>query len=247
MDSWELLYFSVMVVIATAVQTITGFALGLILVALCTAFGVMSVIDCAAIVSLVSMMNTGLLLRRSYRDLNGHVVMAIMLGLIPTLLLGFYWLDQVGRDQVSLLRTIIGAMVLVAGMTLMLRPSPYSSLSAKPSFFGSGLIGGLFGGLFSAAGAPIAYLMYRQPLAISVIRSSLLAVFFLSTFVRAVTGGFAGHYTPDVLIKTLVAAPVMLVTTMLIEPTLPAIPDQVVRRLVFLCLMALGLYLLLAP
>ena len=247
MDSWELLYFSVMVVIATAVQTITGFALGLILVALCTAFGVMSVIDCAAIVSLVSMTNTGLLLRRSYRDLNGHVVMAIMLGLIPTLLLGFYWLDQVGRDQVSLLRTIIGAMVLVAGTTLMLRPSPYSSLSAKPLFFGSGLIGGLFGGLFSAAGAPIAYLMYRQPLAISVIRSSLLAVFFLSTFVRAVTGGFAGHYTPDVLIKTLVAAPVMLVTTMLIEPTLPAIPDQAVRRLVFLCLMALGLYLLLAP
>ena len=247
MDSWEVLYFSVMVVIATAVQTITGFALGLILVALCTAFGVMSVIDCAAIVSLVSMMNTGLLLRRSYRDLNGHVVMAIMLGLIPTLLLGFYWLDQVGHDQVSLLRTIIGAMVLVAGTTLMLRPSPYSSLSAKPLFFGSGLIGGLFGGLFSAAGAPIAYLMYRQPLAISVIRSSLLAVFFLSTFVRAVTGGFAGHYTPDVLLKTLVAAPVMLVTTMLIEPTLPAIPDQAVRRLVFLCLMALGLYLLLAP
>ena len=39
----------------------------------------------------------------------------------------------------------------------------------------------------------------------------------------------------------------MLVTTMLIEPTLPAIPDQAVRRLVFLCLMALGLYLLLAP
>ncbi|MEC8600061.1 MAG: TSUP family transporter, partial [Pseudomonadota bacterium] len=190
MDSWELLYFSVMVVIATAVQTITGFALGLILVALCTAFGIMSVIDCAAIVSLVSMMNTGLLLRRSYRDLNRGVVMAIMVGLIPTLLLGFYWLDQVGRDQVSLLRTIIGAMVLVAGTTLMLRPSPYSSLSAKPLFFGSGLIGGLFGGLFSAAGAPIAYLMYRQPLAISVIRSSLLAVFFLSTFVRAVTGGF---------------------------------------------------------
>ena len=247
MDSWALLYFSMMVVIASAVQTITGFALGLILVALCTAFGVMSVIDCAAIVSLVSMMNTGLLLRRSYRDLNGHVVMAIMLGLIPTLLLGFYWLDQVGRDQVSLLRTIIDAMVLVAGMTLMLRPSPYSSLSAKPFFIGSGLVGGLFGGLFSAAGAPIAYLMYRQPLAISVIRSSLLAVFFLSTFVRAVTGGFAGHYTPDVLIKTLIAAPVMLVTTMLIEPTLPAIPDQVVRRLVFLCLMALGLYLLLAP
>lgn len=246
MDSWELLYFSVMVVIATAVQTITGFALGLILVALCTAFGVMSVIDCAAIVSLVSMMNAGLLLRRSYRDLNGGVVAAIMAGLIPTLLLGFYWLDEFGRDQVSLLKNIIGAMVLVAGMTLMLRPSPYSSLSAKPFFIGSGLIGGLFGGLFSAAGAPIAYLMYRQPLAISVIRSSLLAVFFLSTFVRAVTGGLAGHYTPDVLIKTLVAAPVMLLVTMLIEPTLPAIPDQMVRRLVFFSLMALGLYLLLA-
>ena len=127
-----------MVVIVTAVQTITGFAPGLILVALCTAFGVMSVVDCAAIVSLVSMMNTGLLLRRSYRDLNGGVVIAIMAGLIPTLLLGFYWLDQVGRDQVSLLRTIIGAMVLVAGMTLMLRPSPYSSLSAKPFFSARG-------------------------------------------------------------------------------------------------------------
>ena len=185
---------------ATAVQPITGFALGVVLVALCTAFGVMAVIECAAIVSLVSMMNTGLLLRRSYRDLNGHVVMAIMLGLIPTLLLGVYWLDQVGRDQVSLLRTIIGAMVLVAGMTLMLRPGPYSSLSAKPFFIGSGLVGGLFGGLFSAAGAPIAYLMYRQPLAISVIRSSLLAGVFLSTFVGAGTRGLAGHYTPDVLI-----------------------------------------------
>ena len=91
MDSWELLYFSVMVVIATAVQTITGFALGLILVALCTAFGVMSVIDCAAIVSLVSMMNTGLLLRRSYRGFkwprgdgdyagsNPHIVTRVLL------------------------------------------------------------------------------------------------------------------------------------------------------------------------
>jgi len=37
------------------------------------------------------------------------------------------------------------------------------------------------------------------------------------------------------------------VTTLLIEPHLSSIPDQAVRRLVFLSLMILGAYLILSP
>jgi uncharacterized membrane protein YfcA len=247
MEAWSLIQFLLMVVIATTVQTITGFALGLILVALTAAFGVISVVDCAAIVSLISLMNTGFLLRRAYRELDFRLVLAIMIGLLPMLGAGFFWLDQVGRDQVALLKLIIGVMVLLAGVTLMLRPSIYPAVSPLPLFTGVGLLGGFFGGLFSAAGAPIAYLMYRQPLSIPVIRACLLAVFFLSTFARAILGGFAGHYSADVLLKTVLAAPVMLVTTLLIEPHLSSIPDQAVRRLVFLSLMILGAYIIISP
>lgn len=247
MESWNLIQFLMMVAIATTVQTITGFALGLILVALTAAFGIISVVDCAAIVSLISLMNTGLLLRRAYRELDLRLVLTIMLGLLPMLVLGFVWLDQVGRDQVSLLKLVIGVMILVAGVTLMLRPSTYAVMSPLPLFTGVGLLGGFFGGLFSAAGAPIAYLMYRQPLPIPVIRACLLAVFFLSTLARAILGGFAGHFSADVLLKAAFAAPVMLVTTLLIEPYLASIPDQAVRRLVFLSLMVLGAYLILSP
>ncbi len=86
--------------------------------------------------------------------------------------------------------------------------------------------------------------MYRHPLEIQVIRATLLAVFALSTLWRTVVVAGAGHVTADVLKVAALSVPVVVLTTLMTGKALPLIPDKVVRRLVFVLMIAVGLFLI---
>mgnify|MGYP000844125316 CR=1 FL=1 len=247
MDLPTLSVFLLIVAFAAMAQTITGFAMGLIIVAATAALDLMSILEVTAIISIISMTNTYLVLRQSRRGINTRLLLFISMGLLPSLAAGFIFLDQFGHRFDPLLKTGLGLMVMTAGLFMMLKPGQWRRPSSNPAAVCVGFLGGFFGGLYSAAGAPIAYFLYRQPETIATIRLTLLAVFFLSTFSRAIMGAFSGHFTQPVLLQTALALPLVILISIGLQGQLARIPDQWVRRLVFIILQGVGAWLIIQP
>ncbi|MEJ6671611.1 MAG: TSUP family transporter [Pseudomonadales bacterium] len=244
MDLPTLGLFLLIVAFAAVTQTITGFAMGLIIVAVTAALGILSILEVTAIISIISMVNTLLVLRQSRKGINLRLLGLISLGLLPSLVLGFLFLDRFGETYDHFLKTGLGLMVMSAGILMMLKPAQWPRPSSSHSAVFVGFLGGFFGGLYSAAGAPIAYFLYRQPDSVATIRLTLLAVFFLSTFSRAMMGVVYGHFTEAVLIKTVLALPLVILISIGLQRNFERIPDQFVRRLVFIVLQAMGAWLI---
>jgi uncharacterized membrane protein YfcA len=242
-----LIIFLLIVAVAAAVQTITGFALGLVLVAVTTAVNLVEISYSAAVIAIISMSHAAIALRRSYRQVQSQIFRPLLYGLIPSLLVGYQLLDYLSGENDIMLRYILGLMVIVAGSLMMVKPMVLAVQSKSHVSVWVGLLGGVFGGLYSAAGAPIAYYLYRQPMTIISIRSTLLAIFLVSTGLRTVIAGFSGHLTIEVLATALFSLPVVIITTLVAEKILPAIPDRLIRKLVFLVLISLGFSLLVQP
>ena len=247
MDLAAIIIFLSIVAFAAVTQTVTGFAMGLIIVALSTALGIMTILEVTAIISIISLVNIVLVLRGSVARINKSLLGLIALGLVPGLMLGFIWLDEFAGVWQAGLKMLLGIMVMTAGLSMMLRPAAWPRPSGGAVTVATGFLGGLFGGLYSAAGAPIAYLTYRQPLEIQVIRSTLLAVFFLSTSLRAGIGTVYGHFTETVLLQTVLALPLVMAISIALKPALQRLPEAWVRRWVFLVLQTVGLWPIIQP
>ena len=247
MDLDALAVFLLIVAMAAVIQTVTGFAMGLIIVAVTTALGLLPILESAAIISILSMVNTILVLRSTPQRFDLKLFGWVVLGLIPSLILGFLLLDTFSAVLDTALKFVLGVMVVVAGIVMMLSPAPWRTRSSNGSALAVGFLGGFFGGIYSAAGAPIAFFLYRQPVAVRIIRLTLLAVFFVSTFSRALIGVYFDHFTEAVVLKTALALPVVIVVSVMLQPALARFSDHFVRRLVFLILQAVGFWLIIEP
>ena len=208
-----LLVFLALVMFGAAVQTITGFAIGLMIVAGIAALNLVDIAFGAAVISLISLLNTIIALRSTYKLVDWQKVGLISAGLMPLLISGVWILELLSDEFYWVLRRLLGVVIVAAGVMLMVTPKPFAQTSSRLAFVSCGAIGGVIAGLYSAGGAPLAYFMYRQPESVQVIRASLLAIFFVSTFWRAMVVGVAGHINLEVLTTTLMAIPVVVITT----------------------------------
>jgi uncharacterized membrane protein YfcA len=235
--------FLAIVAIGALIQTITGFAMGLIIMAGITLFGLTDIAFAAAVVSFISLLNAALALRSGYRFVDVHLVKRLLVGLLPAMVLGLLLLGYMSEHQNDLLKLILGLVVIIAGVSLMISPVPFKAVSRDSSFTACGAIGGLLAGLYSAGGAPLAYFFYRQPVSLEVIRFSLLAVFAVSTAVRALMLGVSGQLTTSILEVSLLSVPVVVVVTVTTSRFMHLIPDRIIRVTVFVVLMIVGAFL----
>ena len=104
----------------------------------------------------------------------------------------------------------------------------------------AGVSGGLLAGLYSAGGAPLAYFMYRQPVALNVIRFSLLAIFAITTSARSIMVGVFGQLNMSIVVMSALAVPLVIVVTLATARLTPYVPDRLVRLLVFFVLLVVG-------
>ena len=219
--------------------------MALIIVGGVAALGLVDLGASAAVVSLISLVNTVVALRHNHRSIDRKFMTWFSIGLVPMTLVGVFVLEMLSRSASDLLRILLGVMIVSAGIILMLKPTPFKQTSARYVAIFVGTIGGLIGGMFGASGAPYAYLMYRQPLPINVIRATLLSVFTVSTFCRSVIATFYGHIDSEVLILTGLSIPIVIVVTMAASRITHLIPDVLVRRVAFVLLIMLGGFLIL--
>lgn len=214
--------------------------MGLIIMGGVALFALQDISSAAAIVSLISLMNVTVALRKTYRFVEREFFIPIALGMVPMIIVGVLLLDYWSGTNYELLKAGLGVVIVSAGTLLMLKPTAYVVRSSKAVNVSIGFASGLMGGLYGAGGAPTAYHMYRQPLLIHAVRSTLLATFAISTIFRSGFVAVQGHITIDVLWLTAMAMPVVIVMTMLGNSLLPHVPDSLVRKFAFALLILLG-------
>jgi len=244
MDGFDTSIFLLLVIIGVYVQTITGFAMGLLIVGGATILNVAPIAFTAAVVSLLSLLNAVLVLRHSHKFIDWRIVTAISVAMLPSIAAGIYILAMLSGAEATMLRRILGLAIMLAGTLLILKPEPWSRQSGRLISTITGIAGGIIGGMFSTGGAPIAFFMYRQPLALAVVRATLLAIFTLTNLARTLIVGVSGQLDGDIILVSAIAIPLVLIVTPLARRWSPANSDTIIRKSVFLLLILIGISLL---
>ncbi|NYT75906.1 sulfite exporter TauE/SafE family protein [Alcaligenaceae bacterium] len=244
MSLW--VYAALFLVIATGsyFQTVTGFGLGMIIIGVSSGFDLVSVPFIANVVSIVTLVNSGVALHGKLHHLDRRIIGAVMIGLIPSSIAGVLLLDYLNDGFSRVLQLMLGIVIIYSGVQFAFRPTQLKHTSTRASFMISGLLSGLFGGLFGMAGPPVIFLFYRQPMKLVAVRSMLLLIFAASAAVRTVYVVSQGQQDSHSLSVALMAIPIVAVMTIIGRKYPPPLPAAQLRRLAYSVLVIIGIGLL---
>ncbi len=243
----DLAVFIALVALGAATQTITGFAMGLVIVAGVALVSNETVAFAAAVVGILSMVNSLVALRDAGRKIDRRLLGVTCITLLPMLIVGVWLLEYLSGVAYWAVKQLLGLLIIVAGGLLLLRPAPWSAPSGAPALLTSGIFGGLAAGLYSSGGSVLAFVMYRQPAAVEVIRSTLLSFFLVTTALRTAIIAIDGQLTTSVLLTSALSLPVVVLVTWLATRVRDRVPDLVVRRVTAIVLALAGAFLLAEP
>ncbi|WBU63321.1 sulfite exporter TauE/SafE family protein [Paracoccus aerodenitrificans] len=242
----QMIMFWAIAALAAWVQTLTGFALGLILMGATGALGLMPVPQAAAITSLLVLVNAIIVLSRGWRDIDRSALKLILLGAFPALIAGFFLLNWLAGTALGLLQLILGIVIAGSAAQLASKPSPRPTQSAPVTFFLSGLIGGTMGGLFATTGPPVIWHLYRQPMQLAAVRVTLVAVFFLTQILRTGLVIASGGITASLLASAAGAAPAVILGTWIARRFPPPVEPGTIRKAALVLLFLSGISLIIS-
>ncbi|MDN3520346.1 sulfite exporter TauE/SafE family protein [Halomonas ramblicola] len=235
-----LLPFLAIAAVAGYFQTVTGFGLGMIVMGATSGLEVAPVASVAAVVSLMTLANSAVALPGKLGHLDPRVTAATIAGILPAIVAGVLLLDYLSGSAASVVRVALGLVVIYGGVSLVLRPRQHDTLSSRKSFFVSGVLSGLFGGLFGIAGPPVIYQCYRQPMPLVAIRNMLILLFAATSGVRTLFVALRGQLDAEILTLTAWAIPVVALATYAGRRWPPPLSALAMRRLAFVTLVAIG-------
>lgn len=233
--------FLLVVFLGSYFQALTGFALGIVLMGYVALISPISLELAASLLTVLGLVNTVTSLGRGgWGQINWVFFGYIALGVVPGTVLGMWLLARLQDSYAVILQLILGITIIFAAISLILRPRPYITASSGRSFLFTGSLGGLLGGLFGVPGPPLIYHLYRQPVPVSVIRTTLLLAFALICLFRLGLETLQGSFSTKVLELTLYAAPVTAFAGWLYVRFPPKFSDTTVRRGSFVLFGVLG-------
>ncbi len=233
--------FLLLVLLGTYVQSVTGFAMGMIITATVGGLRLLPLPELTAVVSLLSLLNVILALRGDWGLIQRQLFVWIMVGMVPAIALGLWlllWLDS--RAQ-AWLYLALGLFVALGSLSMTLKPVTRPQLSRPFSSVVAGFSGGLVGGLFSASGPVMGWYNYRQPLSLAVVRATLLGCFAITTSVRTLLVGATGGLNADVWLYTALAVPVVVLGTWAGRRWPPPLAEATMKRAAFALLLVMGI------
>jgi uncharacterized membrane protein YfcA len=166
-----------------------------------------------------------------------------MLTSVPMLFVGYWLLEWLAGTRADLLRFILGLVIIVSSLQLARKPEPLARKSGDGSFLFFGSIAGLMGGLFSTAGPPLVYHLYRQPMSLVTVRETLVTVFALNAVFRTGLVTFSGDLPSWSTLSGLLAIPVVMGATHAARRWPPPLSPATLRRVVFILLFLSGVSL----
>ncbi len=223
----------IIVGIGSYIQTVVGFAFGLIFIALSTSLNLLPVQTTAILISFLALVNTFAALFKDFKNVLWPKVITILIVSIPMMGVGLYLLDFLVENNMRILRVILGITIFSCALLLLKQPKTEARPSSLISYGFTGLLAGLLGGLFATSGPPVVFQFYRQPLPMAVIRDSLLGVFLVSSFARTSMVVMNGTMEQSTLILGLFAIPVVILFTRLGRLFPPKLSEKHLRHIVF--------------
>lgn len=240
----ELLLFVLLVAVGGYVQTVAGFAMGMIMVAGSSALVLYPLPVTTAVISLVSLMNIGLSLPGHLNRVYRRGFLLLCAGQVPMIGVGVWVLEWLDATAERVLSILLGSFILIGCASMMVRPEPRPAVSGSSAFFLAGLGGGVLGGMFSAAAPVMGWFVYRQPMMVAELRATLLACFAVSTLVRTAVVGAGGGLTKEVLTLAAASVPMVLLSAWLGRRFPPPVSELGLRRIAFTLLFAMGAWIL---
>ncbi|HSG88089.1 MAG TPA: sulfite exporter TauE/SafE family protein [Pseudomonadales bacterium] len=240
----SLLAFVLLVAVGGYVQSVAGFAMGMILIAGSSALHLFPLPITAAVISLVSLLNIVLSLTGHLHRVHRRGFGWMLVGQVPMIAVGVWLLTWLDASSERFLRMLLGGFILAGCAVMMVRPEPRARESSSPAFLVAGMGGGMLGGLFSAAAPAMGWFVYMQPLMVAEIRATLLACFAVSTIVRTLVVGVGGGLTSEVWILAAWSVPMVLLSAWLGRRFAPPVSEQAMRRGAFALLFAMGGWIL---
>nr|WP_250157257.1 sulfite exporter TauE/SafE family protein [Tianweitania aestuarii] len=226
--------------IAAYVQTLTGFAFGLILMAAVALGEILPLRDAAVVTGLLTLVNAAVMLRNGWTEVLKRQFLLVLLSSLPSLVVGYFVLEHLADQGLVILRILLGAIIIVSSLQLIMPPKREQRLASDRSFVAFGSISGLMSGLFSTSGPPLVYHFYRQPLPLLAIRETLVAIFGVNSLIRLGVV-FADGTFPDKRYWVAFLAIIPVVAgTQLARRFPPPISPQTLKKIVFILLCASG-------
>ena len=97
--------------IGTYFQTVTGFGLAMIVIGINSAAGLTDMPFIASVVSLVSLVNSGVALPRHLHHIDWRLANTTLLGVIPASILGVVLLNFLNTQATSILELLLGCVM----------------------------------------------------------------------------------------------------------------------------------------
>lgn len=229
---------------ATYFQTVTGFGLGMIVIGATSGFDLAPVSVVAAVVSLVTLVNSAVALPGRLHLIDWPGARAVLLGVIPASVVGVLLLDYLSSSAADVLKFMIGAVIAYSGVSFALKPRVLAERSSNRGFFLCGMFSGLSGGLFGMAGPPAIFHFYRQPMEIASIRCMLLLVFAFTSTSRTLFVATRGGLTAEVWALTAFAVLLVALASYAGRRFPPPFSAATMRRIAFATLLLIGLSLM---
>lgn len=230
--------------VAAYVQTVTGFAFGLVMMGAVALGGLLPLPDAAVMIGLLSLVNTGqMVLHGGWRHVARHELGLVLVASLPTLAIGYFLLEWLADTRADILKIALGTAIMASSLQLAVQRKALARQSPDASFVGFGIVSGLMSGLFSTGGPPLVYHFYRQPLPAVRIRETLVAAFSVSQLVRLSLVAASGNIPPPSTLAGAAAVPVVMAVTYGARRWPPPLSAATSKAVVFVLLFLSGLSL----
>lgn len=236
--------FSCFAAIGAYVQTLTGFAFGLIMMGSIALVGLLPLPDAAAMVGMLTLVNaTQMLIQGGWREVARRELRLILVASLPSLFVGYALLEWMADTRADLLKIGLGLVIMLSSLQLAIRPAGLAKPSSGASYVGFGVISGLMSGLFATGGPPLVYHLFRQPMPHERIRETLVTAFGAAQAVRIVVVVTSGNLPAISPVALILAVPTVILSTFAARRWPPALSQRTMRRSVFVLLFLSGLSL----
>lgn len=238
--------FGVFVATAVYAQNLTGFGFALVLLGLVGVTDLVPLPDAANAVTVLIIVNALMFFfsRRTAR-VERAILPAVGASLVGALA-GMALLAFLAANAYEALRIILGLSVVICAVLLWRAATPFSTTSCAGYFTLVGSLSGILGGMFSAAGPPLVYAVYRQPWPLERIQESLIFSFGVGAILRLVIMAVTGHFSSLAAVLAVEGIPVTLIVTALSATRPPPISKEILRAVVCILLVGSGLGMLIS-
>jgi hypothetical protein len=241
MTAWQTAGFLACVALATCAQSVTGFALALILLGLTSLFDIAPLPEVANAATVLSLANAAIALRGVRGSLDRAIWRTTVSGSVAGYAIGVALLAWLNANVVMVLRLLLGIVVITCAVVVLRRTQPLAARSSRASFRAFGVLSGVLGGLFSASGPPVVYQFYRQPLDLDTVRDTLVATLAAGSLIRLAMVVPAGQFGARSLLLSALSVPVATGLTWWLRRHPPSWPRAAVLKIVCALLLVTGI------